>query len=172
MNRVEIIRAVCDASEEQLKAIEKIVGVKKPACAVPADTVKRYRIQGKDGYTFVLSDGFSKLTTFKNGKPYASETITLRAATRGYMEMLLTHAGCFIKRSSIEKHLHTFAAHENVKKFSGRTSIRDVFRYTLRGKKAEPEYAMLSLYNCIESISGWDPEYCIPAESVTVLRSK
>lgn len=133
---------------------------------------KIYRIKGEKGVVFELADNFASLKTFKNGKHLATEDRTLRVVTRGYLEMLITNAGRFVKRSSIEQHIQAFDAQESVKKFSGRTSIRDVFRYTLRDKRGNAKYVTLSIYDSIQSINGWDPEYCIPAESVTVLGSK
>lgn len=174
MTHVEIIRLVCSATPDQLRAIETILSsiADSPKHVSDSQLEKTYRIKGKNGFAFEVADNFASLKTFKNGKRLATEDCTLRAVTRGYLEILITNAGRFVKRSSIEKHIQAFDAQENVKKFSGRTSIRDVFRYTLRDKKGTAKYVTLSIYDSIQSINGWDPEYCIPAESVTVLDSR
>jgi len=131
---------------------------------------KIYRIKGADGFAFELADNFASLKTFKNGKHLAAEDLSLRVVTRGYLEMLITNAGRFVKRSEIEKHIHSFADGEDVQRFSGRTRIYGAFRYTQRSKSKSGN-GPLPIYKVIEAVDSWDPEYRISLNRITVLKT-
>jgi len=134
------------------------------------DNKETYRIKGDNGFVFELTDNFASLKTFKNGKHLVAEDRTLRAVTRGYLEILITNAGRFVKRSEIEKHIHSFADGEDVQRFSGRTRIYGAFRYTQR-KKTKSGNSPLPIYKVIETVDSWDPEYRISLNRITVLKT-
>jgi hypothetical protein len=173
MTHIEIIRRVCNATPEQLKAIETILffGAESPDLGNHIPPTKTYRIKGENGFAFELADNFASLKTFKNGKHLAAEDRTLRAVTRGYLEILITNAGRFVKRSEIEKHISVRAETESASRISGKTRIYDVFRYTT-GQGKKKVYTTLSIYDLVESADGWDPEYRIPAERIEVFARK
>jgi hypothetical protein len=169
MTHVEIIRRVCIATPEQLKAIETILflGAESPDFRNHISPTKIYRIKGENGFVFELTDNFASLKTFKNGKHLATEDRILRAVTRGYLEMLITNAGRFVKRSEIEKHIQLRSETENASRISGKTYIHDVFRYTQR-TKSKTTNIPLPIYKVIEIVDSWDPEYRIPSNRITV----
>jgi hypothetical protein len=172
MTHVEIIRRVCSATPEQLKAIEAIILLsdESPDCENHIPPTKTYRIKGENGVVFELGDNFGTLKTFRNGKHLSAEDRTLRAVTRGYLEMLITNAGSFVKRSEIEKHIQLRDESESASRISGKTYIHAVFRYTQR-TKSQTSSIPLPIYRVVETVESWDPEYCIPSKLITVLKT-
>lgn len=132
---------------------------------------KTYRVRGEDGVVFELSDNFALIKSFKNGKHLAAEDHSLRAVTRGYLEMLITNAGRFVKRSEIEKHIQLRKETESASRISGKTRIYDAFRYTT-GQGKKKNYTTLPVYDLIETVDGWDPEYRIPEDRVEIVTPK
>jgi hypothetical protein len=171
MTQVEIMRRVCDATPEQIKAIETILSGSHPRNISIDQNLNSYRIKRKNGLAFEVSENFASLKTFKNGKHLAAEDHSLRAVTRGYLEMLITNAGRFVKRSDIEKHIRVRSETESASRISGKTRIYDVFRYTT-GQGKKKTYTTLPVYDLIESVEGWDPEYRIPADRVEIVTPK
>jgi hypothetical protein len=171
MTQVEIIRRVCDATPEQLRAIEALLAGGQHQNITPELSQGSCRIKGKNGLVFELSENFALLKTFKNGKHLATEDRTLRAVTRGYLEMLITNAGRLVKRSEIEKQLSLRNETESASRISGKTRIYDAFRYTT-GQGRKKNYTTLPIYDLIETVEGWDPEYRIPAERIEILTTK
>jgi hypothetical protein len=173
MNKLDIIERIIQIEDAQvLKKIEclllAVAALSKEQAAPQKE--KTYRIKGASGFVFELGDNFASLKTFKNGKHLVAEDRTLRAVTRGYLEMLITHAGSFVKRSEIEKHIYSFADGEDTKRFSSRTQIYEVFRYN-HHSKAKISNVPLSIYKIIEIVNSWDPEYRIPSNRITVLKA-
>jgi hypothetical protein len=168
MNTVEIIRRICDASEEQLKAIQKILGDNPPACPEPAHDVTGYRIKGKNGFTFELSADLSALTAYRAGKRAPSHDQTLRALTRGYMRVLIEAKGKFVRRSEIERRISLESGDVSGKQFLGRTEIRDVFRY-MTPQDGKRRQVRIPLFHALTRVQAWDPEYALPAERVETL---
>jgi hypothetical protein len=168
MNTVEIIRRICDASEEQLKAIEKILGTNAPACAKPAHDVSGYRIKGNNGFRFELSADLSVLTSYRAGKRAPSHDQTLRPLTRGYLRVLIAAQGQLVRRSEIERRISLDECDSTGKKHVGRTEIVEVFRYVAshNGKRRN---VCIPLYQALTKIQSWDPEYALPADRVEVL---
>lgn len=173
MDKLEIIGRIIQIEDTKvLKQIEDLLlsaeALSKEQSA--PQKAKTYRIKGEGGFVFELADNFASLKTFKNGKHLAAEDHSLRAVTRGYLEMLITNAGRFVKRSEIEKHIHSFAEGEDVQRFSGRTRIYGAFRYTQR-KKTKSGNSPLPIYKVVESVDSWDPEYRISLNRITVLKT-
>jgi hypothetical protein len=168
MNTVEIIRRICDASEEQLKAIETILGGHAPACGEPACDVTGYRIKGNNGFTFELSADLSTLTAYRIGKRSPAHDQTLRALTRGYLRVLIEAKGSLIRRSEIERRISLDEGDSTGKKHVGRTEIGEVFRYLTKhnGKRRN---ICIPLYQALNKIQAWDPEYALPADRIEVL---
>lgn len=173
MDKLEIIGRIIRTEDAQvLKQIENLlrsteVTTEKQTDPQPANI---YRIKGDDGFVFELTDSFASLKTFKNGKHLAAEDHALRAVTRGYLEILITNAGRFVKRSEIEKHIHSFADGEDIQRYSGRTRIYGAFRYTKRNKSKSGN-GPLPIYKVIETVDSWDPEYRIALNRITVLKT-
>lgn len=169
MTHIEIIRRVCNATPDQLKAIEALLSLsaESPKHVSDSPSTKTFRIKEDNGFVFELGDNFASLKTFKNGKHLASEDRTLRAVTRGYLEMLITNAGRFVKRSDIEKHIQLRSESESASRISGKTRIYDAFRYTT-GQGKTKSYTTLPVYDLVETVDGWDPEYRIPADRVEI----
>ena len=170
MDKLEIIGRIIHIEDAQvLKQIEDLLlsaeALSKEQSAPNKE--KTYRIKGEDGFVFELGDNFASLKTFKNGKHLAAEDRTLRAVTRGYLEMLITNVGRFVKRSEIEKHIHSFADGEDAQRFSGRTQIYGAFRYIHRSKNITSNIP-LPIYKVIEIVDSWDPEYRIPSNRILV----
>ena len=169
MNTVEIIRRICDASEEQLTAIEKILCTNAPACAKPAHDVSGYRIKGNNGFRFELSADLSVLTAYRAGKRSPAHDQTLRPMTRGYLRVLIEANGSLVRRSEIERRISLEAGDISGKKYVGRTTIREAFRYSVfQGGKSRWIY--IPLYQTIRKVISWDPEYALPADRIEVLR--
>jgi hypothetical protein len=169
MNTVEIIRRICDASEEQLKAIEKILGSNAPACAEATHDVTGYRIKGNNGFAFELSADLSVLTAYRAGKRSPAHDQTLRPMTRGYLRVLIEANGSLVRRSEIERRISLEAGDISGKKYVGRTTIRDAFRYSVfQGGKSRWIY--IPLYQTIRKVISWDPEYALPIDRIEVLR--
>jgi hypothetical protein len=171
MTQVEIIRRVCDATPEQLRAIEAILAGGQHQNVTPEQSQGSCRIKGENELVFELSENFALLKTFKNGKHLATEDRTLRAATRGYLEMLITNAGRFMKRSEIETQLSLRSETESASRISGKSHIYAAFRYTT-GQGRNKTYTALPIYALIEKLEGWDPEYRIPAECICNVPNK
>ena len=173
MDKLEIIGRIIRTEDAQvLKQIENLLRSTEVITVKQIDPqpAKIYRIKGEDGFVFELTDNFASLKTFKNGKHLAAEDHALRAVTRGYLEMLITNAGRFVKRSEIEKHIHSFADGEDAKRFSSRTQIYEVFRYN-HHSKAKISNVPLPIYKIIEIVNSWDPEYRIPSNRITVWKA-
>ena len=174
MDKLEIIGRIIRTEDAQiLKQIEDLLlsaeALSKEQSA--PQKAKTYRIKGEGGFVFELADNFASLKTFKNGKHLTAEDHSLRAVTRGYLEMLITNAGRFVKRSDIEKHIRVRTETESAARISGKTRIYDAFRYTTnQGRKKA--YTTLPVYDLIESVEGWDPEYRIPADRVEIVTPK
>jgi hypothetical protein len=174
MEKLEIIgRIVRTEDAKVLKQIENLLlsaeALNEEQSAPQKE--KTYRIKGENGFIFELTDNFATLKTFKNGKHLTAEDLSLRAVTRGYLEMLITNAGRFVKRSEIEKHIRVRSETESASRISGKTRIYDVFRYTT-GQGRKKSYTTLPVYDLIETVDGWDPEYRVPAERIEVLAHK
>jgi len=169
MNTVEIIRRICDASEEQLKAIQKILGDNAPVCTKPAHDVTGYRIKGNNGFAFELSADLSVLTAYRAGKRSPAHDQTLRPMTRGYLRVLIEANGSLVRRSEIERRISLEAGDISGKKYIGRTTIREAFRYSVfQGGKSRWIY--IPLYQTIRKVISWDPEYALPVDRIEVLQ--
>ena len=171
MDKLEIIGRIIRMEDAQLlKQIENILRSTEAITEKQTEPqpTKIYRIKGDDGFVFELTDNFASLKTFKNGKNLAAEDHSLRAVTRGYLEMLITNAGRFIKRSEIEKHIQLRKETESASRISGKTRIYDAFRYTT-GQGKKKNYTTLPIYDLIESAEGWDPEYRISEDRVEIV---
>jgi hypothetical protein len=169
MNTVEIIRRICDASEEQLKAIEKILGDKAPVCAKPAHDVTGYRITGNNGFKFELSADLSVLTAYRAGKRSPAHDQTLRPMTRGYLRVLIEANGSLVRRSKIESRISLDEGDSTGKKHVGRTTIREAFRYAVF-QSGKSRWIYIPLYQTIRKVISWDPEYALPIDRIEVLR--
>jgi len=174
MEKLEIIgRIIRTEDAKVLKQIENLLlsaeALNEEQSAPQKE--KTYRIKGEDGTVFELADNFASLKTFKSGKQLAAEDRSLRAVTRGYLEMLITNAGRFVERSEIEKHIQIRKETESASRISGKTRIYDAFRYTT-GQGKKKTYTTLPVYDLIESVEGWDPEYRIPEDRVEIVTPK
>jgi hypothetical protein len=174
MDKLEIIGRIIQIEDTKvLKQIEDLLlsaeALSKEQSA--PQKAKTYRIKGEKGFAFELGDNFASLKTFNNGKHLAAEDHSLRAVTRGYLEMLITNAGRFVKRSEIEKHIQLRKETESASRISGKTRIYDAFRYTT-GQGKKKAYTTLPVYDLIETVDGWDPEYRIPADRVEIVTPK
>jgi hypothetical protein len=173
MEKLEIIGRIIRTEDAQvLKQIEDLLLSAEALSEEPPapQKEKTYRIKGENGVVFELGDNFGTLKTFRNGKHLSAEDRTLRAVTRGYLEMLITNAGSFVKRSEIEKHIQLRDESESASRISGKTYIHAVFRYTQR-TKSQTSSIPLPIYRVIETVESWDPEYCIPSKLITVLKT-
>jgi len=174
MEKLEIIGRIIRTDEAQvLKQIEDLLLATEPLSkeqSVPQKE-KIYRIKGENGVVFELADNFASLKIFKSGKHLAAEDRTLRAVTRGYLAMLITNVGRFVKRSEIEKHICVRSETESASRISGKTRIYDVFRYTT-GQGKKKAYTTLPVYDLIETVDGWDPEYRISEDRVEIVTPK
>jgi len=173
MEKLEIIGRIIRMEDAQvLKQIEDLLLATEPLSEEQSapQKEKTYRIKGENGVVFELADNFASLKIFKSGKHLVAEDRSLRAVTRGYLEMLITNVGRFVKRSEIEKHIHSFADGEDVQRFSGRTRIYGAFRYTQRSKSKSGN-GPLPIYKVIEAVDSWDPEYRISLNRITVLKT-
>jgi hypothetical protein len=108
MDKLEIIGRIIQIEDTKvLKQIEDLLlsaeALSKEQSA--PQKAKTYRIKGENGVVFELADNFASLKIFKSGKHLVAEDRSLRAVTRGYLEMLITNVGRFVKRSEIEKHI-------------------------------------------------------------------
>ena len=174
MDKLEIIGRIIRMEDAQvLKQIEFLLLSAEARNIEQShrDNTETYRIKGENGFAFELTDNFASLKTFKNGKHLAAEDHSLRVITRGYLEMLITNAGRFVKRSEIEKHIQLRKETESASRISGKTRIYDAFRYTT-GQGKKKAYTTLPVYDLIETVDGWDPEYRIPSERIKVLAHK
>ena len=174
MDKLEIIGRIIRMEDAQiLKQIEDLLLATEPLSKEQSAPQKEkiYCIKGENGFVFELADNFASIKTFKNGKHLAAEDRSLRAVTRGYLEMLITNAGRFVKRSEIEKHIQLRKETESASRISGKTSIYDAFRYTT-GTGKKKAYTTLPVYDLIETVDGWDPEYRISGDLVEIVTPK
>jgi hypothetical protein len=174
MDKLDIIGRIIRIEDPKvLKQIEDLLLSAEALSEEPSASQKEktYRIKGEDGFVFELADNFASLKTFKNGKHLAAEDHSLRVITRGYLEMLITNAGRFVKRSEIEKHICVRSETESASRISGKTRIYDVFRYTT-GQGKKKAYTTLPVYDLIETVDGWDPEYRISEDHIEIVTPK